>query len=89
MVGLQDMLAICLAGGFYAGKLSRRDASLMESWLEFLRRTEPNLGQQLAWSTDAAALVNSLDRPIEAWIFTGNESTWETIQEQFGVNRRR
>jgi hypothetical protein len=58
----------------------------MESWLEFLRRTEPDLGQKLAWSTDAAALVNSLDRPIEAWIFTGNESTWETIQGQFGVN---
>ncbi|MDR9387963.1 MAG: hypothetical protein RI513_03055 [Balneolaceae bacterium] len=86
MVGLQDMLAICLAGGFYAGKLSRRDASLMQSWLDYLRHTEPDLGQQLAWSTDAAALVQSLDRPIEAWIFTGNESTWETIQGQFGVN---
>lgn len=86
MVGLQDMLAICLAGGFYAGKLSRRDASLMQSWLDYLRHTEPDLGQHLAWSTDAAALVQSLDRPIQAWIFTGNESTWETIQEQFGVN---
>lgn len=83
MVGLQDMLAICLAGGFYAGKLSRRDSALMQAWLEYLCHKEPKLGQQLAWSTDATALVHSLNRPIQAWIFTGNETTWEAIQKQF------
>lgn len=83
MVGLQDMLAICLAGGFYAGKLSRRDSALMQAWLEYLCHQEPKLGQKLAWSTDAAGLVHSLNRPIQAWIFTGNESTWEMIQKQF------
>lgn len=83
MVGLQDMLAVALSGGFYAGKISRRDASLMCAWLSYLQDHEPYFSERMAWSTEAKTLMQRMKGSIKAWIFTGNESTWEAIKSQW------
>ena len=83
MVGLQDMFAVALSGGFYAGKVSRRDASLMCAWLEYLKDHEPDLSERIAWSTESKSLMQKIHGSINAWIFTGNESTWDSIKHQW------
>jgi len=77
LVGFQDMLAVLVSGAIYAGKISKKDPYLLESFLNLLKRTQPVFAKQIRYSTE---LSNFAGLCADYWMFAGSEDSLSEIK---------
>lgn len=77
LVGFQDMLAVLLSGSNYAGKISKKDPYLIESFLNLLKCLHPELDEQIIYSTN---LGDFAGLNADLWMFAGSESSLSEIK---------
>lgn len=77
LVGIQDLLAVVLTGGSYAGKISRKDPYLLPTLLNELQKT--GVLNDAKWSDDLEKLkfVNG-----DAVLFAGSESSVDVVNQK-------
>jgi hypothetical protein len=76
-VGFQDVLAVLLSGRPYAGKLSRKDPWLIQSFLEVLKKVIPQT--ELKYST---ALEHFANEQFDTWMFAGSETGLTAVESE-------
>lgn len=74
LVGIQDLLAVLMAGGTYAGKLSRKDPYLQATFLQKIIETEGF--RKSVWSTKLDDLGNG---HADALLFAGLPNSSESV----------
>ena len=74
MVGLQDIIAVLLAGSIYYGKLSRNDPWLPDSLLQIIRQRMPD--QAGRWSTRMEELEGIKAGRV---LFAGSEASVDAV----------
>jgi hypothetical protein len=75
LVGFQDVLAVLLSGRPYAGKLSRKDPWLIQSFLDVYQRVDP--ATQVRASTSLKDFTNA---GFDTWMFAGSESGLSEVE---------
>lgn len=76
LVGLQDLLAVVLAGGDYRGKISKKDPYLLPTLIKKL--SEFNLIEKNQWSLN---LDEFSGNQMDAVLFAGSESSAGEVRE--------
>lgn len=77
LVGFQDVLAVLLSGVGYAGKLSRKDPYLLQSFIDLVRKRYPDANFQS--SVDISAFQN---RQFQEWMFAGSEGSLRQLERE-------
>lgn len=75
LVGIQDLLAVVLAGGNYFGKISKTDPYLLPSLLKIF--VNFNLIKENQWSIE---LKEFSEKPMDAVLFAGSESSAKEVK---------
>ncbi|MCG2588664.1 hypothetical protein [Rhodohalobacter sulfatireducens] len=75
LVGLQDLLAVVLAGGDYVGKISKKDPYLLPTLIKKLSAYD--LIKEDQWSTDLSAFSGI---PMNAVLFAGSKSSAKEVK---------
>lgn len=75
LVGLQDAIAVYLSGHQYVGKISRRDAFLLPSFLQTLAKCDPGFDGR--WSTDITLFE---DVNADHLLFAGDKATIQELR---------
>lgn len=75
LVGIQDLLAVVLAGGDYYGKISKKDPYLLPTLVQ--KFVEFNLANENQWSLN---LDEFSDNQMDAVLFAGSESSASEVQ---------
>lgn len=84
LVGFQDMLAVLLSGANYAGKISKKDPFLMESFLNLLKRIYPGFEKQIRYHSDLSDFVGL---SADYWMFAGSEDSLPEIKSSLETLR--
>ena len=77
LVGLQDILAVMMTGGSYAGKISKKDPYLLLPLLNLLE--EKKIAKSIEWSITLDKLSETR---ADALLFAGSESSKPTVLEK-------
>lgn len=77
LVGLQDALAVIISGASYAGKISKKDPFLLESFLNHLINSSPKIASQIRFSTE---LTDFAGLEAHYWMFAGSENSLAGIK---------
>lgn len=75
LVGLQDLLAVVLAGGDYVGKISKKDPYLLPTLIKIF--CEFDLIKEKQWSTDLSVFSGN---PMNAVLFAGSQSSAKEVK---------
>jgi hypothetical protein len=75
LVGFQDVLAVLLSGRPYAGKLSRKDPWLIDSFLKVLKRIHPTA------QVDASIVLEYYrNAGFDTWMFAGSDASLSPVE---------
>ena len=77
LVGIQDLLAVMMAGGSYAGKISKKDPYLLLPLLNLLE--EKKISKSIEWSITLDKLSKTR---ADALLFAGSESSKLIVLEK-------
>jgi hypothetical protein len=78
LVGIQDLLAVIMAGGTYIGKLSRKDPHLLQSFIKKLELF--HLVENARWGTSLEEL--SISAPVDALLFSGSGKSVNNVESR-------